>query len=365
MMEAIKDMQDDNRSWQKITMKYSHPDLKKSVWQILNSIGPYLLMLYLLYLSLDYPYWLTILLSIPAAGFLIRIFIIFHDCGHKSFFKSQKANLAVGKITGILAFTPFYKWHGQHWIHHATSANLDKRGIGDVWTMTVDEYLQSSKWQRFVYRAFRNPFVMFIFGPVFVTFVTNRVTTGKMSKKEKMNVWFTNLVLLAIAASISLIIGIKAFLLIQLPVILIAHSIGLWLFYIQHQYDEVLWVRNNKWEYKYAALFGSSFLRLGPVLQWFTGNIGFHHVHHLSPKIPNYNLEKCHYENDIFKEIKPIRLMDTFKALTLNLWDEHNHRMIRFRQIPDLMRGLSATVENQPGPEEQHEITQDQSRNAV
>jgi omega-6 fatty acid desaturase (delta-12 desaturase) len=363
-MEAVKNIkQEEDRSWQKITMKYSHPDLKKSIWQLVNSIGPYLLMWYLMYLSLDYPYWVTILLSVLAAGFLIRIFIIFHDCGHKSFFKNQKANNIIGKITGILAFTPFYKWHGQHWIHHATSANLDKRGIGDVWTMTLDEYLQSTRWQRLVYRAFRNPFIMFIFGPVFVTFVTNRITTKKMAKKEKINVYFTNLILLAMAASISLAIGVKAFLLIQLPIILIAHAMGLWLFYIQHQYDEVLWVRNNKWEYKYAALLGSSFLKLGPVLQWFTGNIGFHHVHHLSPRIPNYNLSKCHYENDIFKEIKPIKLMGTFKALTLNLWDEENHRMIRFSQIPGILREKESIEPTTTG---QHEVIyEEQGRKVV
>jgi len=334
MEKVINNIQAEDKSWQKITLKYSRPDLRKSIWQIVNSVVPYIFSWYLLYRSLEYPYWVTLLLSVLAAGFLIRIFIIFHDCGHKSFFKSQKANNIVGKIMGILAFTSFYKWHGQHWIHHATSANLDKRGIGDVWTMTLDEYLQSTRWQRFAYRAFRNPFIMFIIGPVFVVFITNRITNKKMPRKEKLNVYFTNVVLLLMAMAISAIIGFKAFLMIQLPVILIGHSIGFWLFYIQHQYDEVMWVRNSEWEYKNAALSGSSFLKLSPVLQWFTGNIGFHHVHHLSPKIPNYNLSRCHYENEIFDTIQPIRLLSTFNALSLNLWDEANMRMIGFRQIP-------------------------------
>jgi omega-6 fatty acid desaturase (delta-12 desaturase) len=200
--------------------------------------------------------------------------------------------------------------------------------------MTLDEYLQSTRWQRFIYRAFRNPFVMFLIGPVFIVFVTNRVTNKRMSQKEKRNIYFTNLVLLGLATAVSLVIGIKAFILIQLPVLLISHSIGVWLFYIQHQYDEVLWVRNKEWDYKSSALHGSSFLKLNPVFQWFTGNIGFHHVHHLSPKIPNYNLAKCHYENEIFSDIKPIVLLSTFRALSLNLWDEANMRMIGFRQIP-------------------------------
>ncbi|MGE5418684.1 MAG: fatty acid desaturase, partial [Chloroflexota bacterium] len=243
-----------DRTWQKITMKYSKPDLRKSIVQLVNSTIPYLVMWYLLYRSLEYPYWVTLLLAVPAAGFLIRIFIIFHDCGHKAFFKSQKANNIIGKITGILAFTPFYKWHRQHWVHHATSANLDKRGIGDVWTMTLDEYLQSGRWQRFVYRAFRNPFVMFFLGPIFIVFITNRLSDKNMARKDKLNVYFTNLVLLVMAAAISVLIGVKSFLLIQLPVILIGHMIGIWLFYIQHQYDEVMWVRNTEWDYKSSAL---------------------------------------------------------------------------------------------------------------
>ncbi len=335
-MEKVinNNVQAEDKSWQKITLKYSKSNLRKSIWQMVNSVVPYIFTWYLLYRSLEYPYWVTLLLSVLAAGFLIRIFIIFHDCGHKAFFKSLKANNIVGKIMGILAFTPFNKWHGQHWVHHATSANLDKRGIGDVWTMTLDEYMQSTRWQKFVYRAFRNPFIMFILGPVFVVFLTNRITNMKMTRQEKLNVYLTNTVILLMAAVLSSIMGLKAFLLIQIPVILIAHSIGFWLFYIQHQYDEVLWVRNNKWEFKNAALFGSSFLKLSPVLQWFTGNIGFHHVHHLSPKIPNYNLSKCHYENAIFSDIQPIKILSTFRALSLNLWDEANMRMISFRQIP-------------------------------
>lgn len=330
--------QADDRAWQKIIMQYNKPDLRKSIWQIVNSVVPYTIIWYLMYRSLEYPYWVTLLLSVIASGFLIRIFIIFHDCGHRNFFKTKKANETVGKIMGILAFTPFYRWHDQHGVHHATSANLDKRGIGDVWTMTLDEYQKASGKERFIYRAFRNPLVLFLIGPVIVVLFTNRFTNKSLTKKEKRNMYFTNIVLLGIAAAISLVIGIKAYLLIQLPIILIAHAIGLWLFYIQHQYDEVIWERDPRWEYKSAALHGSSFLKLSPVLQWFTGNIGFHHVHHLSPKIPNYNLAKCHYANEIFREIKPIVFKSTFRALSLNLWDEANRRMIRFSQIPYLAK---------------------------
>ena len=323
-----------DRSWQDAVMKYTRPDLYKSVWQIFNSVVPYIIMWYFIYRSLVYPYWITLLLSIIASGFLIRIFIIFHDCGHRSFFKSKNANFIVGKIMGILTYTPFHKWHQQHWVHHATSANLDKRGTGDVWTMTVEEYLNSTAWKRFYYRAFRNPFIMFTIGSVLIVLVQNRSTNKQMTKQERWNVYLTNIIILVIALLISLVIGLKAFLLIQLPILLIAHSIGIWLFYIQHQFDDVEWERDEKWDYRSAAVNGSSFLKLPAVLQWFTGNIGFHHVHHLSPKIPNYNLAKCHYENEIFKNIKPIILFSTFKALNLSLWDEATRRMISFKRIP-------------------------------
>jgi acyl-lipid omega-6 desaturase (Delta-12 desaturase) len=325
-------IQETDRSWEKVIMKYNKPDLKKSIWQICNSFIPYLIMWYLMYRSLEYSYWITLLLSVVASGFLIRIFIIFHDCGHRSFFASKRANNIVGMIMGIMAFTPFYKWHQQHWIHHSTSGNLDKRGVGDVWTMTLEEYQKSSAKDRFFYRAFRNPFIMFTLGPILVVFFQNRITTKAETKIAKRNVYFTNIIILVIAALMSLLIGLKAFLLIQLPIILIGHSMGLWLFYIQHQFDDVSWERDNKWDYKISAIKGSSFLKLPAVLQWFTGNIGYHHVHHLSSRIPNYNLEKCHKENEIFSEVKTIVLFSTFRALTLGLWDEANRRMVGFRK---------------------------------
>jgi len=234
---------------------------------------------------------------------------------------------------GIIAFTPFYSWHHQHRVHHNTAANLDKRGIGDVWTMTVAEYLKSSRLNRFIYRAFRNPFIMFTIGPLIVVFVRNRFSRKIMTKQEKLNIYFTNIVIVLMAVFISSFIGFKAYLLIQLPVIIISHIIGIWLFYIQHQFEEVSWERGNDWDYKNAAISGSSFLKLPSVLQWFTGNIGFHHVHHLSSRIPNYNLEACHYENEIFKAIKPINLFSTFKALYLSLWDEAECRLTSFKRL--------------------------------
>lgn len=321
-----------DRLWQKMIMKYNQPDLGKSIWQILNSLVPYLILWYLMVKSLQVSYAITILLAILASGFLIRQFIIFHDCGHGSFFKSKKANNIVGVILGILTFTPYYKWHNQHAGHHATAVNLDQRGMGDVWTMTVDEYLNSSKGKRLFYRAFRNPFFMFTVGPLFIL-GQNRFSKRTMGQKERWNVYFTNFTILLIAIGMSLLIGLREYLLIQVPVILISQVIGLWLFYIQHQFEDVSWNRNGTWDYKKAAIEGSSFLKLPVILQWFTGNIGFHHVHHLSPRIPNYNLARCQKENELFKEVKPITFLSTFKALKLSLWDEASRQLVRFRKV--------------------------------
>jgi acyl-lipid omega-6 desaturase (Delta-12 desaturase) len=322
-----------NIAWQKEILKYTRPDTKKSIIQIANSLIPYILLWYLMYKSLDYPYWITILLSVIASGFLIRLFIIFHDCGHGSFFRSGRANNITGIIIGILTFTPYYKWHHQHHIHHNTNGNLDKRGTGDIWTMTVDEYKRSPRWRRLIYRLFRNPVILFGLGPVYMILIQHRFTNRDMNKKEKYNAWFTNIMILVSGILISLLTSPKAYLLIQVPIVLLAHIAGIWLFYIQHQFDEVQWERDEKWDYKSAALKGSSFLKLPRVLQWFTGNIGFHHVHHLSSRIPNYNLPACHYENEMFRDIKQVDLFSAAKALGLNLWDETNRRMTSFRKV--------------------------------
>lgn len=331
-MQAQINNQAQDRSWQKVIMKYNQPDLGKSIWQIINSFIPYIVLWFLMVQSLKVSYPLTLFLALIASGLMVRIFIIFHDCGHGSFFKSRKANQIVGMICGIVAFTPYDKWHYHHAEHHATTVNLDKRGIGDVWTMTLDEYRNSSKSKRLIYRAFRNPFVLFTVGPLFMIFVQNRFTTKIMDAKQRRNVYFTNVVLLAMAIGMSLLLGLKTYLLIQVPLLIISHVVGLWLFYIQHQFEDVAWDRAESWDYKTAAIEGSSFLKLPRILQWFTGNIGYHHVHHLSPRIPNYNLARCQAENELFKDVKPITFAATFRALNLSLWDEAKGQLVRFRQ---------------------------------
>ena len=326
---------DDNseRDWITIISGYNRPDLLKSWWQIINSVGPYFILWIVMIKTIDFSYWLTLGLSVLAAGFMVRIFIIFHDCGHGSFFKSQKMNKVIGIITGFIVFTPYHKWHHDHKIHHQTVGNLDKRGIGDVKTLTVEEYLKLSKWKKFAYRFYRNPFFLFGIAPILLFTIQNRFTKEYMSLREKIYVHLTNLALIAAVAGIIMLIGWKTFLLIQLPVLYIATVHGVWLFYIQHQYRDVLWEEENGWDYKTTALQGSSWFKLPGLLNWFTGNIGYHHIHHLSPRIPNYNLQKCHYENTLFHSVRPITFSSAFESLFLRLYDLKNKRMIRFSEI--------------------------------
>ena len=333
MLGTTENRPNDELLWQKVILKYAHPDLHKSIWQIINSFVPFVILWYLMYRSLAYPYWTTLLLAVLASGFQIRLFIIFHDCGHNSFFRSKRANINTGVLTGILTLTPYYPWHHYHAYHHITAGNLDKRGKGDITTLTVDEYLKSSEREKLIYRSFRNPLIMFLLGPIHVIFIKNRFTDRTMTLSEKKYVYFTNLALLLLVTCISMLIGLKAFLLTLLPIIYIAQSIGIWLFYIQHQFEGVQWERGNAWDYKNAAFTNCSFLKLPRLLQWFTGNIGFHHVHHLGPRIPNYSLESCYNEYDEFRTVKPVLLSTAFKAMFLSLWDEAGRRLISFREL--------------------------------
>lgn len=310
--------------------KFQVPNLKRSIWQITNTFIPYVGLWILIVYSLSISYWLTAFLIILAAGFLVRLFIIFHDCGHGSYFKSQKTNRIVGMFFGILAFTPYDKWHNQHMKHHGTVGNLDKRGVGDVWTMTKEEYQASDKWNRLKYRIYRNPLIMFGVGSLYVFLIQNRLTQKGMTKKEKLNIYFTNFSLLLIFFLMSLSIGFTTFLIIQLSILYIAAISGLWLFYLQHQYEDVTWFRTKDWNYRTVALEGSSFVKFPKLLQWFSGNIGFHHIHHLNSRIPNYYLSKCYRENPVFKEVKPVTFIMSLKSLKLRLWDEQIQKMVSF-----------------------------------
>lgn len=324
--------------WRSIVVHFQKPALRHSLWQVTNSLGPYLLLWFLIWASLGISLWLTLGLAVLAAGFLVRIFIIFHDCGHGSFFASRRANHILGFITGVLTFTPYHHWRWEHARHHATSGDLDKRGVGDIWTLTVREYLESTRWKRFAYRMARNPMVLLLFAPLFLFLVQQRFSSPNAGTRERSSVHWTNLAILIVAGGMSWALGIQAYLLIQLTVMAVSGAAGVWLFYVQHQFEGVYWERGDDWDFATAALKGSSFYRLPKVLQWFSGNIGFHHIHHLSSRIPNYHLESCHQADPLFQTVKPVTVWSSLRSLTFRLWDEEQHRLVGFGHLRKLQQ---------------------------
>ena len=325
--------EENGREWMEIVSRFNKPDVGKSIWQIINSLGPYLLLWAVMYFSLQISYFLTLGLSLLAAGFLVRIFIIFHDCGHSSFFRSSKANRIVGTIMGSLVFTPYDRWHRDHALHHKTVGNLDKRGDGDVWTLTAEEYGSLSKGKQFYYRLYRHPVMLFGLAPFFLFVLWFRFPKKSLTPAGNRSVYVSNLIIAAFVSGGILLIGWKAFLLIQIPIIYFATVAGVWLFYVQHQFEDVIWTREEEWDYKSMALEGSSFLKFPRILQWFSGNIGYHHIHHLSSRIPNYNLEKCHKSSPLFENIKPVTFLSSMRTMKLRLWDENAGHLISFRQF--------------------------------
>ena len=313
--------------WQGVVSKYAYPETWRSVWQVFNSVIPFILMWYLMYRSLAVGYWLTLILAVPTGGFMVRCFIIFHDCCHGSFFRTMKANDRLGLVLGVLVLTPFYQWKHSHAIHHATAGDLDRRGIGDVYTMTVQEYLAAPWYKKVGYRIMRNPMILFTIGSFIVFTVTQRFFEKHSGKRERSSVIWTNIAIAALVGWIMLEVGWAAFLLVEVPVLLIACGAGVWLFYVQHNFDPTYWERHQEWEFFNAGMDGSSFYKLPKVLQWFTGNIGFHHIHHLSPRIPNYKLEECHNENPVF-QIEPLTFEHSLKSLFFRLWDEKEKMLV-------------------------------------
>jgi acyl-lipid omega-6 desaturase (Delta-12 desaturase) len=318
--------------WQGIVSKYAYPETWRSVWQVANSVIPFLLMWYVMYRSMEIGYWLTLILAVPTAGFMVRCFIIFHDCCHGSFFKTIKANDRLGLVLGVLVLTPFYQWKHSHAIHHATAGDLDRRGIGDVYTMTVEEYLASPWYKRLGYRIMRSPWILFTVGATIVFAVTHRFFDKGSGKRERSSVIWTNIAIAGVVGWIILEIGWAAFVLVELPILLIACSSGVWLFYVQHNFETSYWERHADWEFFNAGMDGSSFYKLPKLLQWFTGNIGFHHIHHLSPKIPNYKLEECHNENPVF-QIEPLTLRKSLNSLFFRLWDEKEKMLVGWNAL--------------------------------
>lgn len=319
----------------RIIHPFTKPVRWKAAWQITNTLTPFILLwasaAFLIHAKAS-P-WIAVLPTLIAAPFLVRIFIIFHDCCHSSYFRSRWANTLVGYLTGILTLTPFVDWAQAHIRHHATAGNLDKRGVGDIWTLTVEEYIAAPRLKRITYRIFRNPLFLFGFGPAFVFLILQRFSQKGIQHKGRLSVYITNLAALSILLLAGYTIGLKTFFIIQLPITIIAATLGLWLFYVQHQYEEVYWERNDVRDSLKAALEGSSYYKLPKVAQWFTGNIGLHHIHHLNPMIPNYNLQACHDEIQKMHPIEPIGVRKSFKSLGIHLWDENTKKLISFKAM--------------------------------
>lgn len=332
------------KGWRALVADYQKSSSLKAWWQLVNTLGPYALVWYLIYLALDVSWWLTLPLALVGAGLLVRTFIIFHDCCHGSFFKQGRfvsarlANRVGGFVCGVLTFTPYDQWRREHIRHHATAGNLDQRGTGDIWTMTVQEYLEAPRRTRLAYRIARNPFVLFVLAPLFVFLVQQRFTKAGSSRQERRSVWGTNAAILLVGAGMSAVFGVIPYLVLQLSILAVAGSAGVWLFYVQHQFEGVYWARQAERDHAAVALWGSSFYKLPKVLQWASGNIGFHHIHHLSPRIPNYNLERCHEAHPAFQEVEPVTLLSSLRTLSLRLWDETEKEMVGWRRMRELRR---------------------------
>jgi len=325
--------------WRAAVARYQKADTRRALTQVANTLLPLVGTMYLMYLSLAWSYWITLALAIPTAGFLVRTFIIMHDCGHGSFLPSQRYNNLIGYITGVLTFTPYSEWRHEHAIHHATAGDLDRRGHGDIETLTVDEYLALGSWGRIKYRLYRNPLVLLGFGPFYMMFVQRVPGRYRSSGKPKTaSVWTTNLSIAAVVTVLVLAIGIQSVLWVYLPAAYISASAGVYLFFVQHQYDQAYWERHAKWDYATAAVQGSSYFKLPKVLQWFTGNIGLHHVHHLAPRVPNYHLQRAHDEHPLFKTAPVITIVQSIKCLRLALWDEQQKRLVPFSAIRTTQR---------------------------
>ncbi len=319
--------------WQEALAPYAQPRLTRSLAELATSVVPYLALSVVMYLTLGVSYLLTLALAVLAAGFLVRTFIVFHDCAHGSFLPSRRANAYLGALLGLFVLAPFRRWRHDHAVHHATSGDLERRGVGDVLTLTVAEYRARSPRGRRAYRLIRNPLVMFGIGPVIAMIVGPRIVARGARPRMRNSVLAMDAALLVVVAGLCWLMGWQQFLIVWAPAALMAGSVGIWLFYVQHQFEDAYWQDAGDWTYAEAALRGSSYLKLPKVLQFFTGNIGLHHVHHLNARIPNYNLQAAHDANPIFHDVPTLSLSDGLRAVTLKLWDEESGKLVTFAHV--------------------------------
>jgi len=303
-----------------------------SVLDVATSLVPYVALFVVMYELLDVSYLAVLAVAIPASGFLVRTFIVFHDCAHGSFLPSRRANTWLGVLAGLLVYSPFHSWRHEHAVHHATSGDLDRRGVGDVETLTVAEYVALPWPKRLAYRLFRNPLVMFGIGPIWALAIEPRMIPKGARARIRRSHLATDAALVALVGALCWLIGWREFLLVQLPMVVLAGATGVWLFYVQHQFEDAYWQRSDDWSYADAALRGSSYLKLPRVLQFFTGNIGLHHVHHLSARIPNYHLQRAHNANAFLHQAPTLSLWDGLRAVRLKLYDEQSGRLVTFAQ---------------------------------
>jgi acyl-lipid omega-6 desaturase (Delta-12 desaturase) len=324
----------DSRTWRAIVARYQSPDTRRALWQLATTLVPLFASFVIMYRLLAVSIWWPLLLAIPTAGLLVRTFILMHDCAHGSFLGSRRLNHLVGAVTGLLTLTPFEQWRHEHALHHASAGDLGRRGHGDVDTLTVREYLARTAWGRLRYRLARHPAVFLGLGPLYFLIEQRVPAHGPAAgRRQIMSVWGTNAAIVAVGAALALLVGVRAVLLVYLPAYYFALMAGILLFFVQHQFEGTYWEQHGSWNYVDAAIAGSSHFRLPPILRWFTGSIGLHHVHHLGPRIPNYNLQRCHDENALFHGVTTVTLSQSVRSFRLALWDEEARRLVGIDEV--------------------------------
>lgn len=323
------------RDWMKLLAKYRSPDFGRSVFEIIVTFVPLVALWIAAWAALSVSYALTLVILIPAAFFLVRLFIVQHDCGHGAFFQSQKLNDWTGRILGIFTCTPYYVWRRAHAIHHASSGNLDKRGVGDINTLTIEEFQALPRWRQLQYQLYRHPIVMFVIGPAYLFIVEQRLPIGMMTQGSKpwVSTMATNVGIALLVALIVWLVGWQAFLMVHIPLVAMAASIGVWLFYIQHQFEDTYWAEGHEWSHQDAALYGSSHYDLPKPLGWATGNIGIHHVHHLYSRIPFYRLPQVLRDFPELADVRRVTLWESFKYARLRLWDQAAQRLVPISEV--------------------------------